>query len=76
MHDVLGRVLQRGVNPEIFAGCEAAHKPSLMSAVSGGQWPQVRLADAGLVDDSYCQLCHSAVGTLAHRHQCPATMPH
>ena len=51
----------------------AKHKASLRSAVSNGQWPQCRLARAGLVKDDRCKLCDAAVGTLLHRHHCPCT---
>ena len=47
-------------------GCRSA----LRSAVSNGQWPQVRLKRAGLADTDVCQLCHSAPGTLLHRRHC------
>ena len=50
-------------------GCASA----LRSAVSGGQWPQVRLKSAGLAQDDLCQLCQQAKGTLAHRAVCAAT---
>ena len=52
------------------------HKASLKSAVVGGQWPQARLAGIpGWTNDPRCQLCQAAVGTLEHRHCCPATTP-
>ena len=51
------------------AGCRAA----LRSAVSNGQWPQVRLKRAGLADSDLCQLCHEAPGTILHRRHCRAT---
>ena len=40
----------------------------LLSVVSGAQWPQTRLAAAGLAESSLCQRCLSAPGTLRHRH--------
>ena len=53
------------------------HKGALKSAIAGRQWPQQRLKQAKLVDDSSCQLCLDSVhgpsvGTLLHRVQCPA----
>jgi len=51
-------------------------RPWLRSAVTGGQWPQVRVAK--LYDeevDLNCQLCNAATGTLAHRFVCPALRP-
>ena len=48
----------------------------LISAISGGQWPQVRLAGTRrFTDDNRCQLCLSNAGTLIHRYACPATAP-
>ena len=41
----------------------------------GGQWPQVRLAQAGWSTDWSCQLCGAALGTLEHRRVCPAILP-
>ena len=56
----------------------SVHASMLASAISGGQWPQARLASAKplTILDDQCQLCHAAVGTLAHRYECPATRPH
>ena len=50
----------------------------LLSAATGGQWPQVRIAgirNAVDADDHRCQLCLAAPGTLAHRRCCPASPP-
>ena len=46
--------------------------------MTNGQWPQARLyaTRKGWTEDSQCQLCHEAVGTLMHRAQCPMTCPH
>jgi hypothetical protein len=53
-----------------------AYKASMVSAISGGQWTQSRLASVrGWTDDSLCQLCRAEVGTVAHRRCCPAIMP-
>ena len=46
---------------------------ALRSAVSSGQWPQIRLKKAGLAQDDMCQLCHEQKGTLSHRRVCTAT---
>ena len=55
---------------------KAEHRAHLKSASVGGQWPQARLAKIpGWTNDPRCQLCQAAVGTLAHRHECPATTP-
>ena len=50
--------------------------PWLVSAASGGQWPQAkRAAVRAWAADPNCQLCHAALGTIAHRRVCPATRP-
>lgn len=50
---------------------------ALRSTVEGGQWPQQRLAAAGLADANVCRRCELLVGTLLHRHMdCPATAAH
>ena len=50
--------------------------PLPRSAMTGGQWPQARLAAArNWVDTPTCQLCNLHDGTLLHRHSCPATLP-
>eukprot|EP00973_Karenia_brevis_P047120 6539804-Karenia_brevis.AAC.1 len=51
-------------------------RPYLISAISGGQWTQARVASVrDWADDTSCQLCGAEYGTLLHRHECPATMP-
>ena len=49
----------------------------LISAIDGGQWPQTsKAANAECaIDDTRCQLCLQAPGTLEHRAHCTATMP-
>ena len=49
--------------------------PSLVSAVNGGQWPQVRKWKVASwnITDSSCQLCLAATGTILHRFACKAT---
>ena len=48
----------------------------LTSAINGGQWPQARKAKLPNFEASnQCQLCHSATGTLRHRHSCSVTRP-
>ena len=49
--------------------------PSLASALNGGQWTQARKAKVAtwMIDDSRCQLCFKAVGTVDHRFSCEAT---
>ena len=49
----------------------------VISAISGGQWPQARLAATkrGWVQDDLCRLCFESPGTLQHRHMCLATRP-
>lgn len=51
-------------------------KSDLISAVSGGHWPQARLASVkDWTDDNRCQLCLEAVGTLSHRLVCKLIKP-
>ena len=56
---------------------EKSHAASLLSAASGGQWPQAREAQVKkwCISDNKCQLCHAAVGTAAHRLKCPRNTP-
>ncbi len=56
---------------------DGTHKGQMLSAVSGGQWPQARKASvkSWLISDSFCQLCKAEVGTIAHRFKCASTMP-
>ena len=76
--DMLGNLLRRSKMPlGDFPLWENRHATSLISAITGGQWPQARLASVRRwTDDDRCQLCVSHCGTLAHRHECCATMPH
>ena len=52
-------------------------RPSLISAVSGGQWPQARrhAVKRWECPDNRCQLCLREVGTLLHRHACSSIRP-
>ena len=50
-------------------------RAELRSAVSGGQWPQLRLLGAGWTQDRQCQLCQAADGTLLHRRSCVHVKP-
>ena len=55
---------------------DAVCRPWLVSAITGGQWPQSRRAAVRAWDaDSRCQLCMADTGTLIHRRSCPATVP-
>ena len=62
----------------VFRAWTPTCRPHLTSAISGGQWPQARLAGTGRgrVSTDFCQLCDVSPGTLKHRHACPATVPH
>ncbi len=75
--NVLAKVLKPGYRSKAFEGLEPRHRSSLISAVSGGQWPQARLySTRRWTDDKRCQLCLGCDGTLEHRQECPATRPH
>ncbi len=74
--DIYARVMRNGCKQKIFDSWQPKYKPSLLSATSGGQWPQTRLlVTRKWTDDPKCQLCQRADGTLLHRHECPATIP-
>ena len=49
----------------------------LQSAICGGQWPQIRRAKLRNfeLDDTRCQLCFNAQGTLQHRLECEKVVP-
>jgi len=74
---VLGRLIHgKRIGARAVAGWTPACRPWLLSLVSGGQWPQARVAQAAGGDtSSLCQLCHEHTGTLEHRHCCQATLP-
>ena len=74
---VIGKLLHNK-NPRSRAApaWSPAHRPWLLSLVSGGQWPQARVAQvAGDDCTTACQLCMEHTGTLGHRLCCPATQP-
>lgn len=55
---------------------EVRHSSSLISAATGGQWCQARVASTKKwSDDPSCQLCKHEVGTLLHRRYCNVTCP-
>ena len=60
-----------------ICGWSSTHASMLVSAISGGQWPQARLFSAKkfAVSDDLCQLCGQATGTLEHRYSCATTRP-
>ena len=50
--------------------------PYLVSAITGGQWPQARKAMVRSWNTTNeCQLCEAEVGTIDHRFNCPCTRP-
>ncbi|CAK0821986.1 unnamed protein product [Prorocentrum cordatum] len=53
-------------------------RSQLLSAATGGQWPQTRIAKLPDTDgfvDRRCQLCGAVLGTLLHRRVCAASLP-
>ena len=57
---------------------KSTHRPYLLSAMAGKQWPQSRIAKLKgpkirPSEKMYC-LCNTNVGTLTHRHSCPVTV--
>lgn len=67
----------RGSGARVIDTWDSKWRSELVSAISGGQWPQVRKASvpAFNIQDLTCQLCMGAIGTLQHRHHCTATLP-
>ena len=74
---VLGKLLQgKCSRTRMVHDWTPSCRPWLLSLVSGGQWPQARVAQAAGADASLlCQLCLQETGTLAHRRCCLATRP-
>ena len=77
LSDCIARLTQQNRSScKLLDAWKPSAKPYLLSAASGGQWPQARLAAIrDGVDDNRCQLCMSAIGTLDHRFECPTTCP-
>ena len=59
--------------PKLHEAWKSDCAPALRSAASNGQWPQVRLFRAGMVNDKLCKICGTHDGTLEHRHVCSTT---
>ena len=74
MAGTYGSVMRGGARKDL-GKWTTKHAAMLLSAVSGGQWPQMRLWMAKLVDSPLCNLCRVANGTMHHRMCCPRTMP-
>ena len=73
--DTLDGLLRQG-SCKFFDAWEPRHGAYLRSAIAGGQWVQTRIAAVpGWSDDTRCQLCLGATGTLSHRLVCPALVP-
>ena len=63
--DVVGGLLYSRSLRNDYGIWQHRYKPSLISAICGGQWPQARLASVRKwTDDASCQLCRAAPGTL------------
>ena len=75
--DIIAKLLKpRSSGTKLFENWAPCYKPALLSAISGGQWSQARLAATRKwTTEVQCQLCHGSVGTLEHRHMCPSTTP-
>ena len=75
---VLAPLVQgKGAASKVSEDWSPAWKGELASACTGGQWPQARRAQVPSwnIDDSRCQLCLLATGTLEHRLHCKVTIP-
>jgi len=70
-------VNRRGNRGKKSADWEPTHRGDLVSAMSGGQWAQVRkcAVPSWHLTDNRCQLRLAEVGTLAHRAECMVTTP-
>lgn len=75
--NILSNFLKPKAKPKQYPDWRPKFRPYLLSAVAGGQWPQARIkATRCLSDEDQCQLCQQEVGTLEHRHHCPANTPY
>ena len=74
--EAFGKLLGSSSTTKLFAAWQPKHRASLISAMSGGQWSQARIASVrGWATDSTCQLCKAQVGTIKHRLQCVHIRP-
>jgi len=77
MMPAASRLVASKTSCKSVAAWERKHASQLLSAATGGQWPQTRLAAVRhWTDDARCQLCLAQPGTMLHRHRCSSTMPH
>jgi len=75
--DVIGKMtFGKRCKARAYPTWDPSMRPWLISAFSGGQWPQCRVAQ--LSEDgapTECQICGQGLGNLMHRFECRALMP-
>eukprot|EP00973_Karenia_brevis_P013258 1799712-Karenia_brevis.AAC.1 len=58
--------IKRLYKKKVTAAWTMQHKATLMAVVAGAYPDRVTLHEEGVVDNSLCEYCHEATGTLHH----------